>query len=347
MPPVSESSGEESSILNNDQTQDAKEKTYDLSRKYSVEASEDRSPPENVAPTGALFDAPSEMTRGRRIAARLSRSCCIGGMYNPSRSKDKMIIPAIEEEGIKERVIEPPKLDKGWEYFEHFILPRCFANREATEKGRTYSRAEPGEDQEKTMLYPVWGTPLQDMGDFGIGVGMYFDMLRFFGFVALIVAFICTPALVFYASKDYSPDGKDGIVNPINKASAICTNTFWVPCPNCTKDDFNTWPTSLDDIPRVVNGTAPAPNEDREVFFMLRNGCELNETFSIVTLVAMFFFCASTLVFIFLQKRMRIKMDENEQTTSDYSIRIKVRICIRLFNKKGCKLLTFPPESTI
>jgi hypothetical protein len=235
-----------------------------------------------------------------------------------------MVIPANEEEGIKERIIEPPRLDKGWEYFEHYVLPRCFANREATEKGRTYSRAEPGEDQEKTMLYPVWGTPLQDMGDFGIGVGMYFDMLRYFGLVALIVALISTPALVFYASSEYSPDGKETIGNPVNKASAICTNTYWVPCPNCTKDDFNTWPTSLDDIPRVVNGTAPAPNQDKEVVFMLRNGCELNETFSIVTLAGMFFFCLSTLVFIFLQKRMRMKMDENEQTTSDYSIRIKV-----------------------
>jgi hypothetical protein len=226
----------------------------------------------------------------------------------------------------KENIVK--SLDDGWAYFENNILPRCNAEKLENKSCRKYIRVKPGiiqEDGEKTMLYPIWGTPLQDMADFGIGVGLYFDMLRFFGVVALIAAFISTPTLVFYASKDYSSDGKESIANPANKASAICTNTYWVPCPNCTRDDFNTWPTSLDDIPRVANGTAPAPNDDKEVVFMLKNGCELSETFSAVTLATVFFFCISTFLFIFLQKKMRLKLDENDQTTSDYSIRVKVR----------------------
>jgi hypothetical protein len=273
-----------------------------------------------------------ELTYGRRIARYLSKNKLLAKVYNPSSFDNKNghngDVEDSEQNQEKQTFArkdeEIKSLDAGWEYFEHYVLPRCHAEKFENKNGRKYMRVKPGNNDEKTMLYPVWKTPLQDMGDFGIGVGMYFDMLRFFGFVALIAAFICTPALVFYASNDYSPDGKDAIVNPINKASAICTNTFWVPCPNCTKDDFNTWPTSLNNIQRVATMTSPAPNEDREVVFMLRNGCELSETFSLVTLATVLFFCVSTFVFLSRQKNIMVMLDEGEQTTSDYSIRIKV-----------------------
>ena len=33
-----------------------------------------------------------------------------------------------------------------------------------------YDRADTGEYDKKTKLYPVWNTPVADMGDFGVGV---------------------------------------------------------------------------------------------------------------------------------------------------------------------------------
>jgi hypothetical protein len=276
-----------------------------------------------------------EITYGRRFARYMSKNKILAKFYNPSslvhqsggqNKEGKDTEKDHEKQTFSVQDEETKCLDTGWEYFEHYVLPRCHAEKFENKNGRKYIRVKPGSsnNDEKTMLYPVWGTPLQDMGDFGIGVGMYFDMLRYYGLVALFVAFISIPALAFYASNEYSPDGKEGIVNPVNKASAICTNTYWVPCPNCTKDDFNTWPASLDDSERVLRITAPFPNQDKEVVFMLRNGCELNETFSIVTLAGVIFFCLSTFIFLIRQKNIMVMLDEGEQTTSDYSIRIKV-----------------------
>jgi hypothetical protein len=56
----------------------------------------------------------------------------------------------------------------------------------------------------------------------------------------------------------------------------------------------------------------------------------LDSTFSIMNLATIFFLAIATFLFIYLQRRMRAILDEGEQTTSDYSIRVKVRISINM-----------------
>jgi len=319
MPPTSENHGEKSPMIMaiKSSSESSGEPKEENGKKYDLDTTNEA--PEMI-PKHKFIDTTSEMTIGRRLANEISKTCCLGACYNPSKNKRPTKIPGHDEEGLNERVIEPPILDSAWEYFEHYTLPRCFANRTETVAGRKYQRAEPGENQEKTILYPVWGTPLADMADFGIGVGMYFDMVRFFGIVALIAGFLSTYSIVFFTN-DYSPNGREAIVNPMNTGSAICTNTSWVPCPNCTMDVFDAWPTSKDSSIRVVNGTAP--DNVQEVFFILKNGCDLDSALSIMNLATIFFVAIATFVFIYLQRRMRSFLDEGEQTTSDYSIRVK------------------------
>jgi|AntRauTorckE5430_2_1112549.scaffolds.fasta_scaffold02356_2 hypothetical protein len=327
MPPISEKEGEGTPMIVQTKSSDSStsERIEENGKKYNLDTANATA---EVIANNRFADATSEMTNARRIALTISSMFCLGTCYNPSKNKLPIRILGHEEEAIEERMIEPPILDRAWEYFEHYTLPRCFANRAETVAGRKYKRAEPGEDQEKTILYPVWATPIADMADFGIGVGMYFDMVRFFGIVALIAGCMSIPSIMFF-STDYSPnDGKEGIANPLNMGSAICTNTSWVPCPNCTMDIFDSWPTNSNSPMRVTNGTAP--NEDREVFFILKNGCDLDSTFSIMNLATIFFLAIATFLFIYLQRRMRAILDEGEQTTSDYSIRVKVRISINM-----------------
>lgn len=293
-----------------------KKDTYDLSNKDDADDVHEANG-ENES-TNLFAESKSERTNGRRIANAISNARCFGRAYNPSKAKRTIKIPGNAEEGLEERSIAPPILDKAWEYFEHYTLPRCFANRFDSAPGRKYSRAEPGEHQEKTNLYPVWGTPMGDMADFGIGVGMYFDMVRFFGIVALIAGFMSTPSILFFMN-DYSSDDREGIQNSLNVGSAICTNTTWVPCPNCTMDVFDSWPTKTDKPPRIANATVG----DSGLFFIRKNNCELNSTFSIMNLATIFFFAFATLVFMFLQRKMRARLDEGEQTSSDYSIQVK------------------------
>ena len=119
-------------------------------------------------------DPPEDQTLSRRIATYLSDF----QWYNPSiklEDIDQVTAATQDEEGKEDTVtkVSPPSLKVAWEYFEHQILPRRLADGSSSVNVNSakYSRAEPGTQEVKTKLYPVWDTPLDDMGDFGIGVG--------------------------------------------------------------------------------------------------------------------------------------------------------------------------------
>lgn len=66
------------------------------------------------------------------------------------------------------------------------------------------------------MLCPVWKAPLVDMGDFGIGVGLYFTTLRFICVLTFLAGVIHPPTIAYVNSDKYSP--QEG-----NRNSAIRT----------------------------------------------------------------------------------------------------------------------------
>ena len=110
---------------------------------------------------------------------------------------------------------------------------------------RRLAMAEPGECEIPTKLYSPFHTPLSQMGDFGEGYGLYFSTLRGFTVLSLIAGLINIPNLIYFASDEYSPD-KDYLGNfnmsIFLKTSAICTDKDWVPCPDCTFEQFDTQP---------------------------------------------------------------------------------------------------------
>lgn len=102
-------------------------------------------------PDNTYKDELNDMTWGRRLARNLSKY----QWYNPHQARDKSP--------------NAPSLDKAWAYFEHVTLPRHFKpNMRSRDVNR---RAEAGENEEQTQLYSVFGTTVEDLGDFGVGVG--------------------------------------------------------------------------------------------------------------------------------------------------------------------------------
>ena len=99
------------------------------------------------------------------------------------------------------------------------------------------TRAAPGESTVPTRLYSPVFTPLSQMGDFGLGVGLYFSSLRGIALITLIAGLINLPNILYFAGDDYSA-GQPG-VSLLLKGSAICTEQVWVPCPTCEVDDFD------------------------------------------------------------------------------------------------------------
>jgi hypothetical protein len=141
-------------------------------------------------------------------------------------------------------------------------LPRHFVGDSTTDT--VLRRAEPGEHSTNTELYSPFFTPQSSLIEWGIGVDLYFSTLRMMSGILLFAALINIPTILFYASTDYSPNGKDQLTFSL-QGSAICTTYVWVVCQlnQCPADLF------LTERRLATRGVA----EDGTVL-VLRNGCD-------------------------------------------------------------------------
>jgi hypothetical protein len=98
--------------------------------------------------------------------------------------------------------------------------------------------AEPGEKEADTELYHPIRTPQSSLIEWGIGIDLYFSSLRIMAGFLLIAGLINLPSMLFFASDDYSPDGKDNLSFTL-KTSMICTTFKWVVCEDCTKNEWD------------------------------------------------------------------------------------------------------------
>jgi len=236
-------------------------------------------------------DRPEDITLSRRIARSLSK-------YNWYFKEYPTYMNSTNDE------IQYPKLDVAWEHFEHIALPRCFKK---VGSSNNFDRAEPGEIEEPTMLYPVWKTKLVDMGDFGIGVGLYFSTLQFFAIITFLAGLINLPAVAHFTSSSYSPDGG-------NDHSAVCTESEWEPCPTCHASDWDRHPTMTYD--------RFAQTSDKSLTFIKVNDCKISDVFGISAYASLIFVIVAVYFVSWLQARKAIEFDEAQQTSSDYSIKV-------------------------
>ncbi|KAL9181404.1 hypothetical protein ACHAXT_010209 [Thalassiosira profunda] len=177
-------------------------------------------------------------------------------------------------------------------------------------------RAEPGETQLPTRLYSPLFTPLTQLGDFGIGVGLYFTTLRAVAVIALIAGCINLPNIFYFASEEYSK-GQPGVITLL-KGSAICTDQVWVPCPTCTVDQFH------EARGRIAGATTVTPSgELQTLVFALKNACDgARFQVGIVNMASLGFILVSMVLLTLYQRRKQLHFDEQHQTAQDYSIEI-------------------------
>ena len=200
-------------------------------------------------------------------------------------------------------------LDTGWDYFEHVTLPRRFCDEQGIANGG-YEKAPKGEMERPTALYPI-STPQEELADFGIGVGMYFTTLRALAVMCIIAGAINIPVMMHFASEDYSTNQED--LAWAYKFSAVCEEHEYVPCPDCGSDDW----ASKDKFREEIA-------EDGAVYtFIRRNACILElATYGWFTVATIGAFLLFFLYLGKLQHNIEVAYDENEQTCTDYSIRV-------------------------
>ena len=257
-------------------------------------------------------DKPSEMTLSRRIALRLmkykwyypnrdgKKSCCFGS------SKAENIDGSLQ-----------PSLEKAWAFFEHVTLPRFVYDGKNSMilfgSQKKLEIAEPGERHLKTRLYHPFFTSANQLGDFGLGIALYFATLRGMIVVILIAGLVSVPNLLYFASTEYNENQVDVPWNL--KGSSACTDYEFVPCIDCNEDNFS----------RAVGRLRTVINESGETLvFGLKNNC--NGATQMTVLTSLGAVAAVTLgIFIlsYILSKQEVKFDEGVQTAQDYSIVIK------------------------
>ena len=173
------------------------------------------------------------------------------------------------------------------------------------------NRADPGATGE-TRLYNPWTTPILQLGDWGIGVGIYFATLRFLAILMFLAGLLNTPRIRFYGSDEYR--GGDDLEEGVPGGSAVCTLQQWRPCPTCDHRDFE------DDRKlsvTLINTTTPTTT-----IFYLQNLCDgTTMKNGMIHFATWFFLMAGILVMRWhLTCQMEPKLDDDEQTAQDYSI---------------------------
>eukprot|EP00978_Attheya_sp_CCMP212_P000391 scaffold788_cov56-Attheya_sp.AAC.4 len=260
-------------------------------------------------------DKPGEVTRGRLLARYFSRFSRYNPHYQAHQKYKKALESGVTEVDVLENNPKPPSLDAAWAFFEHVTLPRHFIKETQT---RGFSRdslpkAEPGETNEKTALYGYFGTPGKDLADFGVGVGLYFWTLKVLCIIILITGCINIPVLMHFASDNYTSDRQAGLSYPL-KGSAICTDQTWVACPDCTEDDWDTFPTTKDRF---------AQTADEKLTFILVNDCSVGFNEGLFPFISLVFLGVAIYVMDIFAEKAEVGFDEAQQTASDYSVEVK------------------------
>jgi hypothetical protein len=239
-----------------------------------------------------------------------------------------------------------PNLDMAWAHFEHVTLPRYVvpslknsrtatitipesSNNNPTSLLRKLKRcfngpseynnlkaADPGESRLETKLYSVYNTPLSQLGDFGLGIGLYFSTLQFLAILTFFAGLISLPNLSYYMSTAYSSLGQVGQISAPSLGSAICTAQEFVVCEDCSFDQFRV---GVDDT-----RLAMSQNVTGSTSFALKNNClgaEMPQ--GMVNLASLLFVFVGIMVMNVYQQRKAVEFDEDEQTAQDYSILVQ------------------------
>lgn len=256
---------------------------------------EPSSTPKDVHDT-VYNDEPQNITMGRRLARWLSRY----SWYNPHTRNPRA---------------NRPSLDAAWAYFEHVTLARHFLPESSAHTKDYLRKAEPGERDRPTRLYPLLGTREADLADFGVGVGVYFFTLRSLCIIMLLGGIINIPNLIYFGSDAYNGVHEDtghwgGA--PL-RMSAICSNSTWVACPTCTKQQWRDhFPATYDRYAETKEGLT----------FILRRNCQVKSTIAIGAYVSLIFVCVSVYILQKITKKRERYFDESAQTTTDYAIEV-------------------------
>jgi len=158
----------------------------------------------------------------------------------------------------------------------------------------------------KSELIPIWGSSVEDLGMFGIGIGLHFKQILGFFWLSLIYGIILLPLSSYFTSSQYDASvptlqgnisSQVAIITPfLEKGSAVCRS--YIP----------------------IQVTVSCDSSRESCVGVSADDCDLPGK------LGLFDFFGMTILFIFfvwtqhLQKKQAEEIDISQQTPQDYSI---------------------------
>lgn len=163
-----------------------------------------------------------------------------------------------------------------------------------------------------SKLYPIIGSPLQDLSNFGVSTRMYLSSLLVLAGILGLSGLGNIPLMAYYWG--YSPENKDGVhymgVTSI-RSSAICDATVWVECESCHYPQYAQY--------------FPSYRLDDTGLYARKNSCNFDDFWS----PGLWSFASTCLLILLMaiaslkQQKVEVVFDEAVQTASDYSICVR------------------------
>jgi hypothetical protein len=203
------------------------------------------------------------------------------------------------------------KLLTGSRFFFHFS--HCKGDQQL-------NRAEPGEACLRTRLYDPLFTPHKQLGDWGLGIGLYFSTLRALCILTFLAGVLNTQNFIYFSSPDYDARGQVDYLksSPLLMGSAICNDMTWVPCPDCEEYAGNpeNFAKQRIGIGLPVNTTTMTTTTAvNKTYFALRNNCEgPTVEQGMVNYATLLFLIVGTFFLVVYLRKMAVAFDEDEQT---------------------------------
>jgi len=206
--------------------------------------------------------------------------------------------------------VKDPDHDEAWTYFRSVVNPRWVEDHtveidEETEKTCCPKRKKyrlATSDEEHATAIPIWSSTVDDLGMFGIGIGLYYKQIQAFAYLAIAYGLILIPSLLYYSTTTYNNvynDVQNGTVTSIPfllKGSAICS-------------DYE-----------IVKTTVDCDSSTQICRGYYADECLLVGKYGIYDFVAM----AMLIIYVIYTGRLQAKQVEEidlaEQTPQDYSV---------------------------
>lgn len=177
-------------------------------------------------------------------------------------------------------------IKEAWKFFRQVTQPRY-----VIEPGKkSYTKVEPGAVEGKK--YSIIKTPMSELGDFGIGVFLYYNMAFYVGAMLFCAGIINVWTIDYFKSPSYS-DEQPGVTTKSLQGSAICTE-FSAVCmdPVCTGADIQ----------------------------YNRDLCDLSFTQGLLDYFTILFLFGALFLMTKIQDNHAEAIDEDNQTSQDYSV---------------------------